>query len=177
MKTALMILLLASSALAQSAPAPTGTATVPGCGPADFSFSVKSDGSSHPVSQPEPGKALAYFLQDDRTFESHPRPTVKWGMDGTWVGATQADTYFYLSVDPGEHHLCAEWQSAVLINGGRPSAADHFTAEAGKVYYFRARDLYWGDVAAANVKLGRVNSDEAQLLMTQFGFSSSHPKK
>ena len=177
MKSALMILLFASSVFAQSAPSPTGTATAPGCGPADFSFDVKSSSSTHPVSQPEPAKALVYFLQDDKVFESRPRPTVKWGVDGNWVGATQGDTYFYLSVDPGEHHLCAEWQSAVLINVGRPSAAGHFTAEAGKSYYFRAQDLYWGDVAAANVKLGRVNSDEAQLLMTQFGFSTSHPKK
>jgi hypothetical protein len=150
---------------------------VPGCSPANFSFAVKSDGSRHPVSQPEAGKALVYFLQDDKAFESHPRPTVKWGLDGNWVGATQGDTYFYLSVDPGDHHLCAECQSAVLLDGGRPSAADHFTTEAGKSYYFRAQGLYWGDVAAADVKLGRVNSEEGPLLMTQFGFSNSHPKK
>ena len=168
MKTVLMILLFASSAFAQNAPSATGTAAAPGCGPADF---------SHPVTQPEPGKALVYFLQDDKVFVSRPRPTVKWGMDGNWVGATQADNYFYLSVDPGEHHLCTEWESAMLINASRQSAAAHFTAEAGQIYYFRAQDFYGRESGAANMKLGPVDSDEAQLLMTQFGFNTSHPKK
>jgi Protein of unknown function (DUF2846) len=177
MKTALVILLFASSAFAQTAPAPTGTAAAPGCGPADFSFEVKSDGSSHPVSQPKTGKALVYFMQDDKVFESRPRPTVKWGVDGNWVGATQANTYFYISVDPGEHHLCSEWQTAVIVTAGHQAAAAHFTAEAGQVYYFRAQDFFWKDTNAANVKLGPVDSDEAQLLMTQFGFSTSHQKK
>jgi hypothetical protein len=176
MKTALLILLFASSAFAQNAPPATGTAAAPGCGPADFSFAVKSDGSSHPVTQPESAKALVYFLQDDKVFDSRPRPTVKWGMDGNWVGATQADNYFYLSVEPGEHQLCTEWQSAVLVNASRQSAAAHFTAEAGQIYYFRAQDFYWRESGAANMKLGPVDSDEAQLLMTQFGFSTSHPK-
>jgi Protein of unknown function (DUF2846) len=177
MKAALMVLLFASSVFAQKAPSATGVATAPGCGPADFSFAVKSDGSSHPVTRPEPGKALIYFEQDDKLFDSRPRPTVKWGMDGNWVGATQADSYFYLTVEPGEHHLCAEWQSAVLVNASRQSAAAHFTAEAGQVYYFRAQNFYWKESGAANMKLGPVDSDEAQLLMTRFGFSTSHPNK
>jgi uncharacterized protein DUF2846 len=177
MKTALVILLFASSAFAQSVPAPTGSAAAPGCGPADFSFAVRSDGSSHPVSQPEPGKALVYFLQDDTAFDSSPRPTLKWAVDGNWIGGTHGDTYFYLSLAPGEHHLCSEWQSAVIVNASRQSAAAHFTAEAGKAYYFRAQDFYWRLNGVASLKLAPVDSDEAQLLMTGFGFSTSHPKK
>jgi hypothetical protein len=177
MKTAFMILLFASSAFAQSPPAPTGTASAPACGPADFSFAVKSDGSSHPVSQPEPGKALVYFLQDDTAYDSFPRPTLKWAVDGNWIGATHGDTYFYLSVAPGEHHLCTEWQSAVVVNASRESAAASFSAEAGQVYYFRAQDFYWRGVGVASVKLGLADSDEALLLMSSFGFSTSHPKK
>jgi hypothetical protein len=174
MKTALMI--LASSAFAQGAPSATGSAAAPGCGPADFKFEVKSSDSSHPVTQPEPGRALVYFLQDDKVFESRPRPTVKWGMDGNWVGATQSNTYFYFSVDPGEHHLCSEWQTAVIVTAGHQTSAAQFTAEAGQVYYFRAQDFFWRDSGAANITLGPVDSDEAQLLMTKFGFCASHPK-
>jgi hypothetical protein len=176
MKTALMVLLFASSAFSQNAPTATGSAAAPGCGRTDSKFEVKSGDSSHPVAQPEPGKALVYFLQDDKVFESHPRPTVKWGMDGNWLGATQSNTYFYTSVDPGEHHLCSQWQTSVIITAGHQAAAAHFTAEAGQVYYFRAQDFFWRDTSAANVKLGPVDSDEAQLLMTKFGFSTSHPK-
>jgi hypothetical protein len=98
-------------------------------------------------------------------------------MDGNWVGATQADNYFYLTVDPGEHHLGTEWQSEAVVNASRQSAAAHFTAEPGQMYYFRAQDFYLQERGVANLKLGPVDSDEAQLLMTQFGFSTSHPKK
>jgi hypothetical protein len=177
MKTALIILLFASSVFAQGAPSATGTAAAPGCGPADFKFEVKSSDSSHPVTQPEAGEALIYFLQDDKVFESHPRPTVKWGIDGTWVGATQSNTYFYISVDPGAHHLCSEWQTAAIVTAGHQASAAHFTAEAGQVYYFRAQDFFLKDTGAAHVKLNPVDSDEAQLLMTKFGFSTSQPKK
>jgi hypothetical protein len=176
MKAALMILLFASSTVAQNTPPATGNAAAPGCRPTDFKFEVKSSDSSHPVTQPEPGKALVYFLQDDKVFESRPRPTVKWGIDGDWVGATQSNTYFYISIDPGEHHLCSEWQTAVIVTAGHQASAAHFTAEAGQVYYFRAQDFYWRDSGAAFIKLGPVDSDEAQVLMTKFGFSTSHPK-
>lgn len=77
MRLPLLFLLFATSALAQNVPPPTGSPAAPGCGPANVSFDVKSSGSSHPVSQPEPGKALVCFLQEDKVFESRPRPTVK----------------------------------------------------------------------------------------------------
>jgi hypothetical protein len=47
------------------------------------------------------------------------------GLDGEWVGATQRNSYFSLSVDPGEHHVCA-------TEGGQLFAFAHFTAEAEK---------------------------------------------
>jgi Protein of unknown function (DUF2846) len=162
---------------AQNAPPPTGSAAAPGCGPANVSFDVKSSGSSHPVSQPEPGKALVYFLQEDKVFESRPRPTVKWALDGNWIGATQANRYFHISVDPGEHHVCSEWQTAVILIAGHPAAAAHFTTEAGQAYYFRTENYFWKETGVTNIKLGQLDSDEALLLMSQFGFSESKPKK
>jgi hypothetical protein len=177
MKTALMVFLFASFAFAQNVPPATASAAAPGCGPTNVNFEVKSNGSSHPVTQPEDGKALVYFLQDDKVFESRPRPTVKWGVDGTWIGATQANTYFSIAIDPGEHHLCSEWQTSVIITAGHQAAAAHFTAEAGQTYYFRAQDFYWRESGVASVKLGPVDGDEAQLLMSKFGFSTSQPKK
>jgi len=177
MKTALMILLFASSSFAQGAPSATGGAAAPDCAPADFKFEVKSGDSSRPVTQPEPGRALLYFLQEDKVFESCPGPTVKWGMDGNWVGATQSNTYFYVSVESGEHHLCSEWQTAVIVTAGHQTSAAHFTAEAGQAYYFRAQDFFWGDSGAANITLGPIDSDQAQLLITKFGFSALHPKQ
>ncbi len=103
-----------------------------------------------------------YFLQDDKVFESRPRPTVKWGVDGNWVGATQRDTYFYLSVDPGEHHLCAEWESAVLINVGRPSAAGHFTRGSREVKLLLGPCYGLAGTLTARANSSRVRSGDAR---------------
>ena len=58
-------------------------------------------------------------------------------MDGAWVGANNGNSYFALTVDPGEHHLCASWQSSVS-RAKKNIDVGSFTAEAGKVYYFAA---------------------------------------
>jgi len=175
MKTMLLILLFATSAFAQNAP--NGTAAAPGCGPEGGGFKVKSNDRQHPFVQPEAGKALVYFLRDDKFFDSRPRPTLKWGMDGAWVGATQSNAYFYLSVDPGEHHLCTVWQTLVVLTADKQAAAAHFTAEAGGVYFFIARDINHEGSREPAIKLGPVDSDEAQLLMSTYAFSTFQPKK
>ena len=158
----------------------------PGCGPATAKFDVSTDKDQRSAPPGEPGKALVFFLQDDLKFDSAPRPTTRFGVDGTWVGATHANSYFYVYVDPGEHHLCANWQSIHVpsyIGAKRSTAAAHFTAEAGKSYFFRARDIARTDhpggpvVSEPEVLLEPVDSDEAQVLMGTFSFSSSHQKK
>jgi hypothetical protein len=151
--------------------------TAPGCGQTDVKFDVQNEGRQHAMPSPEPGKALVFFLQDDARFNSIPRPTTRFGIDGVWVGATHANSYFYVSVDPGEHHLCANWQSRVVLTRSRPIAATHFTAEAGKVYYFRAKDLENTERPPAEVVFEPVDSDEALILMSSFDLNSSHPKK
>ena len=128
------LLFLAWAAVAQN-PA-SGTATASGCGPDDIKFAVSTEGK-HPASRPEAGKALPYLIEDDRYFQSRPRPTTRWGVDGTWVRTTHANSYFYVVIGPGEHHLCAKWQFTAVVGQGHEAAARHFIAEAGGVYYFR----------------------------------------
>ncbi len=183
MKILSAFLLLAFATTCSAQNAPTGTAAAPGCGGEDTKFDVKTDRSKHPFVKSEPGKALVYFLQDDSYFEQRPRPTTRFGLDGNWIGATQSNSYFYASVDPGEHHLCASWQSLVGFNVAQKSAAAHFTAEAGGVYFFVVNDR--ADAAGehgeqqrpAGMKLSSLDGDEGQLLMSKFGFSTSRPKK
>lgn len=156
--------------------------SAPGCGPANVKFDVKTNSKQHMAPAPASGKALAVFLQDDMNFDSRPRPSTRFGIDGTWVGATNANSFFYVPVDPGEHHLCADWQSRVsLLTPTRSTAAAEFAAQAGKVYYFRARDIGKAGndeaVRAMELKLEPVDPDEAQLLMGKFAFSASQPKK
>jgi hypothetical protein len=52
----------------------------------------------------------------------------------------------------------------------------HFTAEAGKVYYFNARIVY-GEEAGANLFFGEVDSDQAKYLIAAFPLSVSDTKK
>lgn len=165
--------------------------TGPGCGPSNIKFDVTTTKQVPAAPAAQPGKALVYFLQDDLKYETAPRPTTRFGVDGTWIGATHANSYFFAFVDAGEHHVCANWQSAHFGTAfgvsKRETSAVALTAEAGKTYYLRAQDLTKMDhtggendveiVKRANVVLAALDPDGAQVLMNSFSFSSSHPKK
>ncbi|MGC2208916.1 MAG: hypothetical protein WA532_02295 [Candidatus Korobacteraceae bacterium] len=151
--------------LAQNKPAETLGA--PGCGEPGATFKVKTDNLQHPA-RPEAGKALVFFIQDDTEFAVLGRPSTRFGLDGKWAGATHANSYFYVSVDSGVHHLCASWQS------GERTAADHFTAKAGDVYYFEAKDILGRP--ENDLIFNRIDSDEGKLLISQYKFSTSQKK-
>lgn len=177
-----VIALVVASAFA--VPAQQKSLGAPGCGLANVKLDVSTERTHHALPNPEPRKALIVFLQDDAEFDSRPRPTTRFGIDGNWVGATQANSYFYVSVEPGEHHLCANWQSWVGIAVERSTAATHFTAEPGKTYYFRAKDVAKSErpesgafTSGPKVLLDPLDSDEAQLLISTFSISSSRPRK
>lgn len=134
-----------------TAPASPATWTAAGCGVDQIHYHVKRDKHAQPV-QPEPGKAIVYFIENDDDFNMVPMPTTRVGIDGQWVGATEDKAYVAFLVDPGPHHLCASWQSAgdngsALISGayiGYPSKAVAivFTAQPGGVYYFLDKNFY-----------------------------------
>lgn len=179
MKTILLALLflMTFSILAQ---AQTDQARVaPSCGPDKVKFEVKTGKGLHEVKQPDAGKALVYFIEDNTAFESLPRPTTRAGVDGEWAGAAQGNSFFSFSVDPGEHHLCASWQTWVGpgVSVAQKTAAAHFTAERGGIYYFRVKNFFLHDVRRPFMKLEQLNSDEGALLANNFSFSTSQPKK
>jgi hypothetical protein len=157
------LLLLATTIIAQD----NESSGAPACGPSDLKFDVTTKKGDHPT-QPEPGKALLYFIQDDSAFQKRPRPTTRLGMDGEWLGATHANSYAYFSVTPGIHHLCASWQPTDIDEG---MAATHFIAEAGGVYYFRVKDHL------TTMSFHLVDSDEGLFQVSNFTLSTSHPKK
>jgi hypothetical protein len=169
MKSALVVLLFASSALAQT---PSGNATS-ACGPKSDSFQVKLDKSPHRLSQSDPGKALVYFIQEKGSDAF--AVTTKFGIDGAWVGANKNSSYFAVSVEPGERRVCANVQS----HRGHPVGLVHFTAEAGKVYYFDGRVVY-GATSDLYFFLGGVDSDQGKYLIDSLPLSVSTlstPKK
>ena len=165
--------------LAQSGsqpPAATGEASpIPsGCAQSNDKFDVKTDKTKHPMTRPESGKALMYLMQDDQNYGGFTQ-TVRWGLDGTWVGATRANSYFYFSIEPGQHHLCTDWTPSAFAADWWP-AAYQFTASAGETYYFRVVDISLRENAKTEMKLAPVNSDEAQLLISRFAYSKSQKK-
>jgi hypothetical protein len=164
MKSALIVLLLGASAFAQKA---SGVAT-PACGSKSATFQVKLDKSQHTLAQPDPGKALVYFIEEKGTDAF--AVTTEIGIDGAWVGANKNSSYFASSVVPGEHHVCANVQSY----RGHPVGLLHFTAEAGKIYYFDARVVY-GATSDLYFFLGAADSDQGRYLIDSLPLSVSTP--
>lgn len=152
-----------------------------GCGPSKAGFDVKTDSKQRPLpAKPDDGKALVYVLQ---TAWEQPgivigsqKPITRVGVDGAWVGANHGDSYFFFSVDPGQHSVCTDWQSSFYERSGLASAVD-LNAQAGAIYYFRVkvRDAIQG--RPGEVKIEPVDRSEWNLLFGSSSFATSHLKK
>ena len=147
------------------------------CGPADVRFDARTS-AGQPAAL-EPGKALVYV---NEVFKKVPgelgNPTIRIGLDGTWMGATRANSYISFAVEPGEHHLCTNWQSH-LKRLSREASFTGFTAEAGHTYYFRALVSYQsvGTATTMSLDLQPINPDEGQYLVASNPVSTSRQQK
>src|SRR5262245_51509116 len=143
-----------------------------GCGPSEGQFDVTS-GKSHPAAKPESGKALVYVIEDIERG-----PTMRLGLDGAWIGANKGKSYFFFSLDPGDHQVCTKWQSGVFKKTAeRMGSAITLTAEAGKTYYLRIQAFERNHRKGINgdwtVKLEPVETAEGQFLVSSSWFSTS----
>jgi hypothetical protein len=172
MRTALIFLLLESPALAQDK-APT-IGALSACGPANVKFEVNLD-QTQPPSGPPSDKALVYMIEDrGQSTELVGGVNVRVGPDGAWVGANKGNTYFSFLVPPGEHHLCSNWQSSLATYAAYHSVTN-FTAEVGKIYYFRTR--LWFSDKVPFLDLDEINSDEGRYLVSTSSLAVSRAKK
>ena len=150
------------------------------CGPRNAWFNVKLDRTRHPPAKPEPGEAVVYFVQDiTKVLQRAGAITTRFGLDGGWVGAVKNNSYFSASVAPGEHHLCANLQAHALTKSadlavGKMTELAHFTAEAGKIYYFRTRYV---TAQFLTMEFGPVDRDQALYMIAADPRSISKPKK
>jgi hypothetical protein len=168
MKLGLALMLFAVSGFAQAqTAAPTAA-----CGPGGVSYKVKLDDTPQSLLLTEPGKARIFFIHESGGADSIAYPTLKVGVDGAWVGANHADSYFSISVEPGEHHFCTTLQSSFY--GGALELA-HLNAEAGKSYFYRTRLILSRSVEL--LELERIDSDQGKYLVTSLPLSISTPKK
>jgi hypothetical protein len=165
-----VILLFASCSWAQNEIPALGALAA--CGPANVNFNVKLDYQGQHLPAENSTKALAYFMQTQT--EKAPGITAKVAVDGTWVGANHGDSYFFLTLEPGEHHLCAYWQSRIELV--QQVTLNKFTPEAGKAYYFRIRITGGGREGSA-FDLVAMNDDEEQFLVARSPYGISQSKK
>ena len=178
MRNALAVILFAVSAFAQDPSAIAAAEAA--CGSHDAEFNIKTDTSQHPVGQPDPGKGLVYVILDQK-FQAVRAVTARVGIDGTWVGANRGNSYLFFPTEPGEHHLCTDWISE-LLPAGRLLSLANFTAEAGRVYYFRVRTtggpssyMRHSD-RSASIDLEMINGDEGKFLVASSAWSNSQPQ-
>jgi len=175
MRILLVILFMASVAFAQDQTEVARMAA--GCGPNSIQFEVKTDKKLHPVAQPEAVKAVVYIFRDEITdnIGDISDVTTRVGIDGSWVGANGHKSYFFFTLNPGDHRLCTERQSS-FKSQLKIAAAKSFTAEAGKVYYFRTHTPDQ-PLPGEAVEVVRIDPAQAQLLIPQFAHSTFTIKK
>jgi len=178
MKTVVLVFLFAISAFPQDL---SVAAAESACGPSKIQFGVTTEVNDgrHSLLQPDPGEALVYVVEDQK-FKVVNDVTTKVGVDGTWVGANLGNSYLSFSVEPGKHHLCTDWISG-FVPHGRLVSLTSFTAEPGRIYYFRARTSASPTSgrarAGASLDLGLVDEDEGKLLVASSGLSIWQQKK
>ena len=174
-----LALLCTLHAGAQTSSVPQSFAAPPlaACGDEKTSFDVERGEVKDQIAQPEPGKATLYIVElfNLRDKGKFGRPTLKHGIDGRWIGATQGFTYLSASLEPGEHHLCSRWQSHFGKLSDQVSLYN-FIAEPDKIYYIRAQINVMGDNDVLSMDLAPVSTDEGRYLISEAARSVSKPK-
>jgi hypothetical protein len=145
------------------------------CGPDNSKFNVKTEKDHALPVAPDAGKAQIIFLEsENQLLGPFMHATVRYGIDGAWVGANNGSSYFTLTVDPGVHHLCANWQSD-LKREDKNAHATSFTAQPDHVYYFTA-NVTVESKYVVTFDLSRLNADEGKYRIKTLRFSTFKPK-
>jgi hypothetical protein len=145
------------------------------CGDERVGFNVKTEKHQPAPALPAEGKAQIIFIQrENQMVAPFHNATVRFGMDGAWVGANNGNSYFALTVDPGLHHLCANWQSTwKALNKNLDLTS--FTAEPGQVYYYAAQ-VTVNSRDSVSFDLSQLNADDGKYRVENSKLSISKPK-
>ena len=114
------------------------------CGADNVRFRVTNQKGQPAPAAPATNQAQVVIVEspelDPKCLGPSCHVTVRIGMDGAWEGASHDKSYFAFFVAPGEHHLCANWQS-VIGSLNKLVGMASFTAESGKVYYYEVKPV------------------------------------
>jgi hypothetical protein len=146
------------------------------CGASKADYVVSHDAAQTASTTIPPGKALVHVIE---TMLDYPFVTkkVNIGLDGTWLGATDAQSHITFLVDAGVHHLCAVYQGhAAGMDDEGHTLLLLLNAEPGKTYYLRYHALFLKD-SPGIAFFDQVDEDEGQLLLQTTEHASSVLKK
>jgi hypothetical protein len=156
------------------------------CGEENVHFKVTTQIYSPPDPTPVAGKAQIIFLVTEHTNEyAMDVGEIRLGLDGVWIGATKGNSRFIYSVEPGLHHLCANWPSTLSSEWQR-TRLDLLNVEPDKVYYFQIKITKLSkdkiitngtELVVNSLDLMLVNVDEGKYLAKFLSLSTSTPKK
>jgi hypothetical protein len=182
MKPKLVLLILS---LSISSSIRTRAATLPdACGSDKVKFDITLQKNPPAPSAPDPGKGQIIFIEASKKPPAmgcmgNCNNFTRYGVDGAWVGATKDNSDFTLSLDPGEHHLCA-----VL---GKDVDAEALTVEAGKIYYFQvsynAEGTQYGTAGKPNYQIKKnvdfslLKEDEGKYRVKVSDLSTAIPRQ
>lgn len=93
------------------------------CGTTSVDYDAETRKNEHPTPDVPADKALVYVM---RTTIIGYKIHSKLAVDGEWKGTNRGKTYFFFTLDPGEHFICSESEN---------QDAMALTVEAGKTYY------------------------------------------
>jgi hypothetical protein len=126
------------------------------CGPENASFKINRSTALPPTPVPENGKALVYVFGFG-----------KYAVDGKPLGEIN-QSYSFFQLDPGEHHVCAQYSNWM---NGRFFSLHSLDAKTGETYYLEISFPPYG-----RFTLSVMDPDEARGRMSKFPFSTSQPK-
>lgn len=178
MRTNYSLFLFAAAVLVMSSRA----ATLPdACGDDKARFDVKLIKNQQPPAAPAEGMAQIVFVEDfdhGEGFCLECKVTTRVGVDGQWVGANNGSSYFAFNVSPGEHHLCADWQSAVPKFRQKVGVLS-LTAEPGKTYYakIKVKAIEYRGVSEERLALEPLDEDEGKYLVKIDPLAAATAKK
>jgi hypothetical protein len=144
------------------------------CGDDKVKFDVKTESNRPAPAPPTSDMAQIILIQNENEMVApFSNATVRYGIDGTWVGANNGNSYFAVLVAPGVHHLCANWQSSISLakNVGLTS----LTAEAGQTYFFAAQVTVNGR-NSPTFAFSKMNEDEGKWQVKTQKLSTAKPK-
>jgi hypothetical protein len=118
-------------------------------------YAVKVDKSQHPTPAPTSDKAILYVLATDLGVANETRLF----MDGKLFGGARHNSYAFIELQPGEHHLCA---SGRLHFEG--TAAVTIPAEPGRVYFVE-HYLARGRGIHGIMRLTIIDPDQGQIIL------------